>query len=64
MVAVAEILTPGCPLCGKPPRFAVGPTQAFCGNDDCTLILWDPSLSLDENLLDAGVVNFPGDSND
>lgn len=56
---MAEPLTPNCPLCGKPPLFAVGPTQAFCGNDDCTLILWDPSLSLDDNLLDAGVVHFP-----
>jgi hypothetical protein len=41
------------------PRFAIGPAQAFCGNDDCTLILWNPMLSLDENLLDAGVVRFP-----
>jgi hypothetical protein len=56
---MTEPVTPGCPLCGKPPLFAAGPTQAFCGNDDCTLICWDPSLSLDENLLDAGVVNFP-----
>jgi hypothetical protein len=36
-----------------------GGVQAFCGNDDCTLLCWDPSLSLDDNLLDAGVVRFP-----
>lgn len=58
---MAEILTPGCPLCGQPPRFAFS-EQAFCGNDDCTLILWNPSLSLDDNLTDAGVVKFPGDT--
>jgi hypothetical protein len=57
----ADPLCPDCPLCGQPPRFAIGPTQAFCGNDDCTLILWDPSLSLDENLLDAGMVHLPGE---
>ena len=56
-------LTPGCPFCGEPPLFAIGPTQALCGNDDCTLIMWDPSLSLDENLTDAGVVHFPGGGN-
>jgi hypothetical protein len=59
MGLVTEILTPGCPLCGELPEFAIGPTQAFCGNDDCTLLLWNPSLSLDANLLDAGVVNLP-----
>ncbi|HEY2088624.1 MAG TPA: hypothetical protein VGH54_21715 [Mycobacterium sp.] len=53
--------TPTCPLCGKPPLFAFGTEQAFCGNDDCTLILWNPSVTLDENLLDAGVVRLPGE---
>jgi hypothetical protein len=56
-----EPLTPGCPLCGQPPLFSFG-DQAFCGNrNGCTLICWDPSLSLDDNLLDAGVVRFPGE---
>jgi hypothetical protein len=59
---MAEPLTPNCPLCGQPPRFALGPTQAFCGNDDgCTLIFWNPSLSLDDNLMDAGVFHLPGE---
>ena len=45
---------------GEPPVMVmVGGTQAFCGNDDCTLLLWDRSLSLDDNLLNAGVVKFP-----
>lgn len=62
MTAMTEILTPNCPLCGQPPLFAIGPTQAFCGNrDGCTLILWNPALSLDDNLMDAGVVRFPAD---
>lgn len=57
---MAEILTPRCPLCDGPPLLLFpSTTQVFCGNDDCTLILWNPSLSLDANLLDAGVVRFP-----
>jgi hypothetical protein len=61
---MAEILTPGCPLCGQLPLFALGPAQAFCGNDDCTLILWNPSLSLDANLTDAKMVHLPGEGTD
>ena len=55
---MAEVLTPNCPLCGWLPVMAFG-VQAFCGNDDCTLLLWDRSLSLDDNLLDAGVIKLP-----
>ena len=53
-----EVLTPRCPLCGQLPGFTVGITQAFCGNGACTLLCWDPSLSLDDNLLDAGVARW------
>ena len=53
-----EILTPNCPLCSRPPVMAFGET-AFCGNDGCTLFCWDPSVSLDANLMDAGVVKLP-----
>jgi hypothetical protein len=57
---MTEVLTPDCPLCGHPPVMMFGDgTQALCGNDDCTLIFWDPSVSLDGNLLDAGMVHFP-----
>ena len=58
---MAELLTPDCPLCGEPPVMMIGGgTQAVCGNDgDCPLIFWDATKSLDENLLDAGVINFP-----
>lgn len=60
---MVEVLTPNCPLCGGPPLFVMGTDQAFCGNrDGCTLILWNPSLSLDDNLMDAGVVHFPGET--
>ena len=56
---MAEILTPDCPFCHRSPQMVVGGTQAFCGNDECELLCWDPTLSLDENLMDAGVVKFP-----
>jgi hypothetical protein len=36
-----------------------GGGTAVCGNGDCTLWFWMPTLSLDENLLDAGVVELP-----
>lgn len=55
-----EPVTPGCPFCGQSPVWVFGGgTQAWCGNDDCTLLMWDPSLSLDENLLNAGFVRLP-----
>ena len=54
-----EILTPRCPLCDGPPLPLIpGLAQAFCGNDECTLLCWTPALSLDANLLDAGVVRW------
>ena len=57
---MAELLTPHCPLCDEPPVMTLtGNVQAFCGNDDCTILLWNPSLSLDDNLMDAGVVKLP-----
>ena len=50
--------TPRCPFCGEQPKFIVGITQAFCGNDDCDLLCWDPSLTLDANLMDARVARW------
>jgi hypothetical protein len=57
---MAEILTPCCPLCGQLPMMVFGGgTQAFCGNDDCTILCWTPTLSLDDNLMDARHVQLP-----
>ena len=55
---MSEILTPRCPFCGEPPKFIVGITQAFCGNDTCELLCWDPTLSLDVNLMNARGVDW------
>jgi hypothetical protein len=55
------IQTPACPLCGELPTITIGGgTQAFCGNDGCTVIFWDPSRSLDQNLLEANFVDLRG----
>ena len=54
---MAEILTPRCPLCDQLPGMAFG-EQAFCANDDCTILCWTLTLSLDENLMDAGHIRL------
>lgn len=56
---MTAVLTPGCPMCGDPPVLELSNGhQAFCGNDDCTLLMWDPLVSLDENLMNAGTVRL------
>lgn len=40
-----------CPVCDQPPIFMLGGgTQAFCGNEECRVFTWDPTLSRDELL--------------
>jgi len=42
---------PSCPVCDQPPLFVLGGgTQAFCGNEECRALSWDPTLSRDELL--------------
>lgn len=38
-----------CPGCEQPP-FAVmgGGTQAFCGNISCSILTWNPAMTLEE----------------
>lgn len=56
---MAEILTPDCPVCSQPPVMVFGGgTQAFCGNDDCNTLTWNPTKSLDANLLDTHFVEL------
>lgn len=57
---MADILTPNCPICGHPPMMVFGGgTQAFCGNDDCTMLNWTPTLSREDNLNDAQIIQLP-----
>lgn len=39
---------PDCPECGTPAEFLVGDESAFCGNDDCRILTWDPTMTLAE----------------
>lgn len=44
---------PACPVCGHPPAFVLaGAVQAFCTNDDCEIVLWNPSETQAVNLED------------
>ncbi len=45
---------PDCPICGHPPFFVLhGCVQAFCGNEDCAVMCWNPSRTQAENLADV-----------
>lgn len=46
-----------CPGCGNPPALAF-PTQAWCGTDDCKIVTWNPTMTLDELLDDFGTVDL------
>jgi hypothetical protein len=40
-----------CPLCGRLPVVILGFSgQAFCGNDECSILMWDVHATEDENL--------------
>lgn len=54
-----QVLTPTCPLCGAAPPF-IFPSfaQAFCPNEDCDVILWEPWVSLAENLMNANTAKW------
>lgn len=53
---------PDCPLCGHPPRFVlVGGVQAFCANDACEAMCWNPSLTAADNRRDAGITEWSSD---
>ena len=42
-----------CPGCGKAPAFALS-EQAFCGNDNCGVMMWNPTKTLEEMAADIG----------
>lgn len=58
---MTAILTPLCPQCDSAPYMVLGgdpPTQAFCGNDDCSTLCWNPSASLEQNLLETNFIGL------
>jgi hypothetical protein len=46
-----------CPLCNQFPGMVIGET-AVCGNIGCEILFWDMSKTLDENLENAGYVEW------
>ena len=55
------VLCPRCPLCGAEPPF-IHPNfaQAFCPSEECDVILWEPWVSLAENLMNANTAKWYG----
>jgi len=46
---------PWCPWCGEPPRFILpGQGDAFCGNESCGMLKWDPTKTYPQ-MLEAGI---------
>lgn len=49
---------PSCPGCGQPPKFQLG-DQAFCGNDGCHVLMWNPTMTLDQLAADVQLIDPP-----
>lgn len=45
---MGEVSGLNCPGCGHLAVFLVGDRQAFCGNDDCVVLTWDPAKTVAE----------------
>ena len=40
--------TPNCPRCGCPPALQLDKEQAFCGNEACDVLAWNPTKTPEE----------------
>lgn len=61
----SAVLTPDCPVCGQPPQLRASARQAFCGNDDCDALMWDPTADAAEQLANRRSVRLlRGDDED
>lgn len=45
---VVTVAQASCPGCGENPMLAVSAEQAFCGNDDCRVMVWNPSQTAEQ----------------
>lgn len=52
------VRTVRCPICGQLPDLVIGPTQAFCGNDDCRALMFDPSMDGAEQIAGGTELGF------
>lgn len=55
-----------CPDCGQEPVLMVGDSQWMCGNSDCSVIFWNPSLADggNSNRQEVTLTHLPGPSRD
>jgi hypothetical protein len=51
---------PFCPLCEEPAVLVLNDAQAFCGNEDCRCLMFDPSAS-DGGLSNPQIIDLNGD---
>lgn len=48
-----------CPWCGELPYVVMGGgTQAFCANDKCDALIWNPSITAAANLANLHMVQI------
>lgn len=48
-----------CPLCGAAAFMVLNPTQAFCGDDECHVVMFNPSLP-DGGMSDPQFIDLDG----
>lgn len=47
-----------CPRCGSPPAMQFDPAQAFCGNEACDVLAWDPQKTLTQLEANVNVIDL------
>lgn len=58
-------VTPRCPGCDSEPYelnlpFGAGlSTQRFCPNDECHVFIWNPTLSVEQNMAAMSTIDLP-----
>jgi hypothetical protein len=51
-----------CPGCGQHATMMItGGCQAFCSNDDCKILMWDPAQSVNEMAPKLHVIDLDRD---
>lgn len=48
-----------CPFCGQPALLVIGDAQAFCGNDACPCLMWNPLASAAEARRQVRIIDEP-----
>lgn len=56
---MSEPVGNSCPGCGEPAELEVGTEQFFCGSNDCHVLMWNPTLTLEELQADIGELRIP-----